>query len=274
MTIVFVSYQPGAKGKFVSEVCDISRLGIDPAKNQLVTQAGGAPGWVTKIKQSLDLKHPDFVTKNDYTGIFPEKENYVFYIDTVIEELKKNHAENYAVDTHYVGESSLRYMLDSGVQVIRIVVDTYKELEKIRTNFFYKNFIANFENNKDYSLQLANKLFSEGNVKFLSSSELDSLKSVSTQYLNEWTKTQLKLLNKLCPFMILPEKKQVVQHENLLEVNLSDLYNFQTFETIIKFVSGELNDIAVKRINSYLVEQEKILSFDEYIDQFLENKNV
>ena len=91
--------------------------------------------------------------------------------------------------------------------------------------------------------------------------------------LSEWDKESLRILFDLCGvFTKRLDDPNLIVHENLLVVDVNDLQSVDTLETIIKFAGGTMNDTVMQRITQYNKAQQDVTVFDEYIDDFLNNR--
>lgn len=261
---VFVSYQAGAKGKFVTEVCDLS---THPEIVNIKNISSGNVNWITPEMHEHLINNNFPVTQ--FHGKFPEEENYQFYIDTVLQQIKKANL-NFSVDTHYVQKCSLEYILSKGEKVIRIIVSNEQSVYKLQNNFFYKNFLDKkiYEDIKPVISILIEETHANcpDLVKDFDHSILD-------KSLNEWDKNTLSILFDACRVFTKDiQEPNIIVHENLLEIEMDDLLSIDTLTNIVDFVGGTMNDTVCKRIEEYYKAQEKITIFDEYIENFLNKK--
>lgn len=259
--ITFISYIPGARGKFVAELCQLSMTTGEVYGNP--TSAGGNITWINFIQHDLEKLG---IQWTDVHHLDPEHEKYKFYIDSISSCLSKFENNNFFVDTHYILKDTLEYALSQGHKVIRIVVSNHKQYEQINNHFFYKNFVSTLSDDQK-RLDLAKRIVEQsehGPYRL----KLNLVRDQFDLPLNRWNIEALTILYKLCGEFFKIQKPNIITHENLLEVDYDSLLNFENVNRIINFVGGELNDHVKKRFDTYVAEQNKIPPFDVYINEF------
>lgn len=260
---VFISYQPGAKGKFITEICDLGTV-PDASLTPKYDIHGGNIRWLEyPVRRYL---HEHNIPNGNYHGLDPEelKENYTRYVDTILECLKTCNSK-YAVDTHYVRETSLNYMLSKGAKVVRIITTDENYINKLFDNFFYKNFI---NKNKKNSIIIARHVIATTDTPIKEQFNYEML----NRPLNKWDKESLRMLYDISSLSIKKlQEPGIIVHENLLEVNSKELTDIDVLTKIVEFAGGTMNDIVKSRIEEYNNAQQDITTFDEYIEEFLNN---
>jgi len=262
---VFVSYHPGAKGKFIAEICDLSKH-TNLRKTNL-QKAGGNARWLDKMIRYLQDNN---ISISDIHGKFPEEEYCKTYINTVLAGMETLQSD-LTVDTHYTEKCSLEYILEQGHKVIRIVVADEKGVESLQNNFFYKNFIDDEKSPIENRSRLAkNNIISCGNESYSKHIVEDFDNELLDKPISQWDKKALSILFDVCG--VFTKKIQVynlIRHPNLLEVNVTDLRYLDVLANIIKFAGGEMNKETRDRIVEYNKAQSNITTFDEYIETFI-----
>lgn len=259
---VFVSYQPGAKGNFIAEICD---LGIVPGAYKILNYSTieGNRRWLDYAMESYLLSHK--ISRGSYHGVMPEEENYKFYIDTLIDAFKFT-GSKFSPNIHYTEVASLEYILSKGEKVVRIITATKEHAAKLKDNFFYKNFIK-----KDSAEQTAM-------AKHVITTTETPLKenfdyTVFKKPLKEWDKNSIKVLYDICALSTVKlQEPNVIKHSNLLEVHSNELASIDVLASIVEFAGGTMNDVVRHRIDEYNAAQEEITTFDEYMNVFLNNR--
>lgn len=265
--IIFVVYGPGAKGKFVTEICDLARMAENALGEIRPHPSSGRAIWMGYVIDELLAAGFKY---GDTHGFHPEAEHYKFYVDTVIAALNKSDLQEPTVDVHYTRKDTIEYMLAKGAKVIRIVVNDDDAARMAHNDFFYKNFIANYENDIE-DIGRFSRMILEQQVKFESPEQKDHLMAtVYSKPLKEWGKEHIRILYNACAgFTGQRQEPGIIQHKNLLEINVKDILDFNTIAVIANFAGGKLNSYVLQRCSDYKKEQEKITSFDDYIDKFL-----
>lgn len=259
--ITFISYMPGTRGKFLTELCDIS-LNKRLAGSSLNT-LGGQITWYDRIRSHLenvgiDWKHAHVID--------PEVGNHEFYVDSIVSGLTALGDEDFFVDTHCIEYESLNYMLESGCKVVRVIVTNYLQTDKIQSDFFYKNFIASASSD-ELKLKLAIRIIEQTKNN---NPNKDFSLSISKFHLplNQWGEDALRQLYNCCIFFKI-QKENMIIDDNLLELNYNDLLKVETISKLIDFVGGEMNDQVLTRFDNYVQAQNKIPEFDVYIKDFV-----
>ena len=279
--ITFVSYVPGARGKFIAEICDLSKLKDDKLDDSLYRHSQESGGQVQWTKALIPYFEQVNLGYANIHGIFPEKENYKQYIDIIIDGLEQANAQNCTVDIHYIEKDSLEYILGRGAKVIRVTVTRSAQASKLQNDFFYKNFIAGINETVDEShkilmreqqLVLARKIIDENynnDRTWVPKYLLDLAKSKFDLPLSQWGVDGLTVLYKCCGGLNRQlQKPNIVTHDNLFEIEISDVLNFDNIVKIVNFVGGQVNDDVINRFNSYIKQQETIPKFNDYINDF------
>lgn len=264
---VFISYLPGAKGKFIAEICDLS---THPNLYLKADIHGGSVYWLDELMQEYLNKNK--ILQSNYHGMYPEEQYHKFYIDTIAngqEKLKSN----FVVDIHYTNKMPLEYILSKGHKLIRIVSTDENTASKLQNNFFYKNFINQNKADPIVKANFASYIM----TNHIDQESLKIKKDFNTNLIGrpllDWDKESLRVLFDMCGvFTRRIQQANIIEHENLFEVNINDLTSIDTLTSIINFVGGSMNDAVMNRITQYNNAQQDITSFDEYIDVFLNNK--
>lgn len=267
--IVFVVYNPGSKGKFVTEICDLSRMAENALGEIRPHPASGRAIWMGYAIDELVARGFKY---GDTHGLHPEDENYKFYVDSVMTALNNSELAEPTVDVHYSRKETIEYMLEKGAKVIRIIVPDAASAKMAHNDFFYKNFIANYSNNEEDIVRFA-KMVMNNEGKFVSEEQkAQMMETVYSKPLKEWGKENIRALYNACGgFTTRIQEPNILKHKNLLEVKVSDIIDFNTIAMIANFVDGKVNSYVLERLAAYKKEQEKITTFDEYIDTFLNN---
>jgi hypothetical protein len=264
---VFISYLPGAKGKFITEICDLStHLNL-----HLKTDVhGGSVYWLDELMQEYLNKNK--ILQSNYHGMYPEEQYHKFYIDTIAngqEKLKSN----FAVDIHYTNKIPLEYILSKGHKLIRIISTDDDTATRLQNNFFYKNFINHNKADPENKANLASYIMVNHTDPESMIAKKDFDFKLIGRPLLEWDKESLRILFNMCGlFTRRIQEPNIIKHENLFEVNIRDLTSIDTLASIINFAGGSMNDAVMNRITQYNNAQKDITTFDEYIDDFLNNK--
>jgi hypothetical protein len=263
---VFVSYIPGTKGKFVTEICDLSK---NEGLHLKTNVHGGSVYWLNPLMEECLNKNK--ISQTNYHGIHPEDKYYKFYIDTIV-NLTERLKSNFSVDIHYTSEITLNYILSKGHKLIRIISTDTNNSSKLHNNFFYKNFINQYKNDPIDKANFASFIMTKHNDQSSLKIKKDFNSELIGKMLHEWDKDSLRILFNICGlFTNKIQQPNIIEHENLFEVNVNDLDSIDTLESIINFVGGSMNDAVVNRITQYNNAQKDITTFDEYIDDFLNN---
>lgn len=266
--ITFISYMPGARGKFVTEICELSH---SSANNSNKTSAGGNISWVSMLTDDLQKLG---ISWQEIHYLDPENEKFKFYVDSIISAGSQLGIENLFIDTHYILPETFEYAISRGCRVIRIVVNNDENLDNLQNNFFYKNFIEKYDDpNARASCQnLAKKnIIQRKNSRSKWPITEEEFKNVENMFdipLAHWTKEQLKILHRCSKFGDLQDKN-IMNHSSLIEVNYDDLLKEDTIKKIVEFVAGQYNDNVKRRFDDYVVGQNKVVDFDSYIDKFI-----
>jgi len=272
--ITFVSYKPGARGKFLSEICDLSKTNLNKLDDSLYRHSHGSNGQVQWTMALIPFFEKTGLGFHHIHGIFPEKENYKTYIDLIVQGLQEFEAADFTVDIHYIEQETLQYILDAGHRVVRIVVATQVESEELQNNFFYKNFIApssiKTEQSEAQKLALAVKLAEDdyhNPDSWVPKHLVELALAKRDQKLENWGRDALNVLYKCSGSLARRlQKKNIITHENLFEIQLSNILNLDEVAKVINFVGGEVNEDVVKRFEAYKEEQRKIPPFKDYIN--------
>lgn len=259
--ITFISYAPGARGKFITELCE--RSVKNPKWIEITTMSGGNVFWWNVVGDHFKSIG---IGRENSRIISPELDNYKFYVDSVRSALLKFSHEDFFVDTHCIEYESLNYMLESGCKVVRIIVTDSNQIETLKNDFFYKNFVAGPGSDNE-KLDFATMI-----IKRRKNKDPNNDYTLTTSKfhlpLKQWGEEALAELYNTCTFFN-KQKENIIIHDNLLEVNYSDLLKIETISKIIKFVDGEMNDRVKKRFNEYVQGQNEIPPFDVYIKDFI-----
>jgi len=117
--VYFILYPPGAKGKFIADLCELLSNTFD---QDIIDTRGnefkGVPSWPSAFRDYLENNN---LSSLDLHGWYPEPEQYKNYVDTVL-EFSKSYNKKLFVDCHYTGGGSVQYMLDRGCTVIVIKI--------------------------------------------------------------------------------------------------------------------------------------------------------
>ena len=257
MNLIFVSYAPGAKGKFVTELCSI--LLTKDRETVNVNLGGGNIRW----NQTLG--------SNDYfkeypNGIFPEQEHYKEYIKQIEDTCLAIGCETLCIDTHYMSEETVEYLLERGHKVIRIFT-TQEDSKDLQNNFFYKNFMYKLsDSNIKFKLEDALNI---AKTTITSADKLEEFADVLQTHLHLWSKQQLTSLFDTVGSCTSGRVDTISDRPNLLNLKYSGLNDTSSLLAIPKFLNVEPSNEFLLRCESYIKEQTKITNFDNYIDLFL-----
>lgn len=256
MNLIFVMYPPGAKGKFITELVDLS-LSNEYLIENFKSHAGNVT-WNYLLRSNNYF--------NEYpNGVFPEEENYKEYIYQIEETCKTLGYDSLCIDTHYQNEETVAFLLERNHRVIRITT-TVDDSKDLQNNFFYKNFIYSITaDNSEFrimdSLQIAKTS--------LTSNKLEELKTDLTTPLHLWSKEKLTSLFDAVSEFTSGKMVSIESRKNLLNLKYSDLNDMNTLLQLPQFLGVDVNDNFLSRSNAYLEQQKHITDFDEYIDKFI-----
>ncbi len=261
MNLVFVMYTPGAKGKFVTELSSILLTSDRETVN--ASNIGGNIRWNQTLKSNNYFKeYPN--------GIFPEEENYKEYIHQIEETCKEIDCDTLCIDTHYMNEETLKYILERGHRVIRIYTTEHDSMD-LQNNFFYKNFIYNLsDKNLNFKLEDSLKI---AKTAIISSNKLKEFENILQTPLHLWSKEQLTSLYDLVSASTSGITETINDRHDLLNLKYSNLNDINELLKIPKFLNVKVNNEFLSRCQTYIEEQKRITNFDNYIDSFLNMKD-
>lgn len=257
MNLIFVMYAPGAKGKFITELCDLLLSTKFSTKN--IKSHAGNVTWNRQLRSNNYFsEYPN--------GVFPEEENYKEYIYQIEETCKTLGHDYLCIDTHYQNKETVAAFLEKNHKVIRIS-KTDTDSKDLQNNFFYKNFIYNVTaDNLEFRIMDSLRI---AKTSLASVNKLEEFENDLTIPLHLWSKEKLIFLFDSVGKFTSGKMDPIEDQENLLNLKYSDLNNMNTLLQLPDFLGVDVNDNFLSRINTYIKQQEQITNFDEYIDKFI-----
>jgi len=263
MNLVFIMYLSGAKGKFITELCDLLMhppRDIGYVTKHFFNNSGGNVNWNYKL---LSNKYFDLYPN----GVFPEEINYTEYVSQIEDSCKSAGLESLCIDTHYQLPKTVQYLLDRNYKVIRIYTTT-EDGPILQNNFFFKNFIYDLTKTRSindtikYSLQCAK-------VAIETANKLEEFKYDLNIPLHNWSKERLKSLFNIIGHFTGGHMHEIEDKENLMNLKFTDINNIDNLLPIANFLGVEVNDNFLNRCDMYFKKQNQIQQFDEYVETFL-----
>lgn len=259
MSFIFTMYVPGAKGKFITELCDLL---LDQEKDVIdFNNTGGNVGWNFKLgSNKYFAEYPN--------GIFPEEVHYKEYINQIETTAQDLGHVNLCIDTHYVFPETIEYLLERNHKVIRIYT-TREDAPALQNNFFYKNFMydLNHPNMRIEDIIKHSLLCAKSAVE--TAYRFDEFKDDLNLPIHKWSREKLKELFKAVGHFTNGYMPEFGDRENLLNLRFSELNSMDTLMQLPTFLNLKVNDKFLNRCNSYMKKQSEIQTFDEYVDKFL-----
>lgn len=266
--VYFILYCPGAKGKFIAEICELLSNTFDEG---IVDTTGkefkGVPSWPVVFKEYLENKNQSSL---DLHGWHPEPEQYKNYVNTIL-EFSKSYNKKLFVDCHYSEGNSVQYMLDQGCKVI-IIKNYFKDRYELLNNFFYKNIILNYPNNftkflLDLWKEMANADSFSQEIKDIYL-KIEPYKSIDFHL---WPREIKDLLFKTTELMNTGRVHYFNQHENCLKIAYDKIGADEILVQLSEFVGGTIDSKTLNMYNTYSRNQKTIPKYEDYIDTFYKN---
>lgn len=270
--VYFILYPPGAKGKFITEICELLSNTFD---EELVDTTGnefkGFPSWPVMFGDYLESRNR---SKLDLHGWYPESEQHKNYVDTVI-EFSKSYNKKLFVDCHYSLGDSVQYMLDQGCKVI-IIKTYFKDRHELLNNFFYKNIILNYPNNFSKKLlTLWKEMIDVKNVKYPISQELKDIYLKIEPYKSTefhlWPREIKDLLFKTTEIMNSGRIYYFNPNDNCLTIEYDKIGSNKMLVQLSEFINGTIDSRTLNVYNTYSAHQKTIPKYEDYIDNFYQS---
>lgn len=255
-------YVPGAKGKFITEMCDLLITNSNDVKLPVNVKSGGHVSWTDQLKYVID---------GDTNGIFPEELHYKEYIKRITDKANK---QDINVDTHYTKLETIIYLLANNHNVIFINTDEDDILELV-DNFYYKNFIAPFYTGIDplkKTKQIEGLLIDNyKTIKSLNDNEFNLVKEYFAKPFYQWSKECYDICYTMARHSCNPPKlnPKELTHNNFLYLEYKNLGQESTIQSIANLMSnGVISKVARYRFNSY-TDSQAFGTYNEFIEKFI-----
>lgn len=271
--VCFILYAPGAKGKFITELCEVLST-KQSNESQLVK---GHPNWMfdfSKYLPSVDLP------QRNLHGFNPEVEKYKFYVDTIL-DFSKGYNKKLFVDCHYNKLDTIKYMLETGCKVIVINHNnkSTEERHELANNFFYKNLIYNYPNTTDPEMldQLISSVQRILEVG-LGPAGMPTIKKLNEMYvkfvpyrslpLHAWPREAKDVLYDSVYLLNTEGNINFVNHDNCLVIDYKTIGSEDMLTSLANFIDEDIDSTAITLYNKYSANQKAIPKYTEYIDTF------
>ena len=274
--VYFILYAPGAKGKFVTEVCEMLTNTFDESiVNTTGNEFKGLPSWPIVFKEYLENNNLPIVHAH---GWQPEVEQHKNYVDTIL-NFSKSYNKKLFVDCHYTNNgNSVEYMLEKGCKVI-VIKNYIKDRYELLHNFFYKNIIVGYPNKfshvflKHCKDLIDNNAF--GDIGKKMTEELKEMYLKIEPYaeidFHLWPREIKDLLFKSICLINAGRVNYFNTHENCLKINYSDIGSEEILIQLSEFVDGNIDNKTLNMYNTYSMAQKSIPKYEDYIDTFYKN---
>jgi hypothetical protein len=260
--ITFVMYVPGAKGKFITELCDLL---TNSHHSNIDIKSGGHVSWTDKI---------DYVIDNDTNGIFPEDLHYQEYVKKINDKTILSNVQDLFVDVHYTNRQTIDYLLSNNHKVI-FISTSEDDTIKLVDNFYYKNFIAPFYvgvNSLQKTKQIEGLLTDNYKaVKSLNDEDFDIVSPYFSKPFFQWSKDCYDVCYKMIRSSCIHKNTIIndITHRNFLHLEYKNISDPNTLQQVANLVSSGLtNKLAVSRFNSY-TDSQSFGTYNEFIEKFI-----
>jgi hypothetical protein len=259
--ITFVMYVPGAKGKFITEICDIL---TNSHRSNIDIKSGGHVSWTDKI---------DYVIDNDTNGIFPEELHYQEYIKKISDKTISSNVKDLFVDVHYINRETIDYLLGNNHKVI-FISTSEDDILNLVDNFYYKNFIAPFYTGIDplQKTKLIEGLLTDNynTVKSLNDEDFDIVSTYFSKPFFQWSKDCYDVCYKMIRSSCKPTNADVsdLTHDNFLHLKYKNISDPNTLQQVTNLLSVGINELALNRFNSY-TDSQAFGTYNEFIEKFI-----